>query len=77
MEDCVLTIGTVTGAIRARKLLASAGISARLIKNTTSTGAGCAYGITVKATDMQRAMRMLNENSIAFEWSRGRVSGNR
>ncbi|MBQ8351794.1 MAG: DUF3343 domain-containing protein [Clostridia bacterium] len=77
MEECILTIGTVTGAIRARKLLAAAGIGARLIKNTGTTKAGCAYGLTVTAANMPLAMRTLNEHDIAFEWSRGRAAGNK
>ena len=77
MEECLLTIGTVTQAIRARKLLAAAGIGARLIKGTNGARAGCAYGLSVRAADMQPSMRLLQESSIAFEWSRGRATGNR
>lgn len=74
MEQCVLTIGTVTAAIRARKLLSAAGIGARLVKNTgVASRAGCAYGLEVRATDQHGAMRVLRENGIAFEWSRRRV----
>ena len=73
MEQCVLTIGTVTGAIRARKLLGAAGIAARLIKRTGKQSGGCAYGLEIRAADMQRAMHALKEGGISFEWSRGRV----
>lgn len=77
MEECVLTIGTVTQAIRARKLLTAAGIGARLIKNTGTAKTGCAYGLSVRAADMPQAMRVLGEGGIAYEWSRGRAAGNR
>jgi hypothetical protein len=71
MEECILTIGTVTLAIRARKLLQAARIAARLIKQAGTTRAGCAYGLAIRATDMQQAMHILHENDIAFQWSRG------
>jgi hypothetical protein len=77
MEERILTVGTVTQAIRARKLLAAAGIGARLIKGTSGARGGCAYGLSVRATDMQQAVRLLQENDIVFEWSRGRATDNR
>lgn len=71
MEQCVLTIGTVTHAISARRLLSAAGIPARLIKSTQSAArSGCAYGLEIAAIDMPRATRILDESGIAYEWTR-------
>ena len=74
MEQCILTLGTVTRAIRARKLLAAAGIAARLIKQTEGAQ-GCAYGLELAAADMTGAMRLLEEAGVEFIWSRGKVKG--
>ena len=77
MEECILTIGTVTQAIRARKQLTAVGIGSRLVKGVSNAKTGCTYGVSVRASDMQQAMHTLKESQIAFEWSRGRASGNR
>ncbi len=71
MEPCILTIGTVTRAIRARKLLSAARIQARLFKHTGMGQGGCAYALSLSAEDMPAAMRLLQEGGIPFEWSRG------
>ena len=70
MEQCVLTIGTVTQTIRARKLLAGLHIASRMIKRTgTAQKSGCAYGLEIQSADLRRATRILQESGIAFEWS--------
>jgi len=70
MESCVLKIGTVTQAIRARRLLSARGIAARLIKNTGGAE-GCIYGLEIHPTLFPYAMQLLNENHIAYEWTNG------
>ena len=77
MEQCILTIGTVTRAIRARKLLLAAHIAARLIKQVGKARSGCAYGLEIAAQDLQPALRILGEHGIEAEWSRGKATGNR
>ncbi len=67
MEPCVLRIGTVTQAIRARRLLSASGISARLIKNTGGAE-GCVYGLEIHPTLFPHALQLLNDNHIAYEW---------
>ena len=71
MEQCILTVGTVTYAIRARKLLSSLGIRARLVKSTRSGGmGGCVYGVEIPTADMTLAADALKRAGISFEWSR-------
>lgn len=70
MEEFILTIGTITQTIRARKLLLGARIAARMIKRTGNQSGGCAYGLAIRATEIRQAMRTLHENGIAFEWTR-------
>ncbi len=67
MEPCVLTVGSVTEAIRVRRLLHAARIGARLVKRTGGTR-GCVYGVEVHPTDFSHAVRILNENRIPYEW---------
>ena len=72
MEQCILTVGSITHAIRARKLLASFGISARLTKTVRSSASGgCAYSLILSPPDMANACKILSEHGIAYEWSRG------
>ena len=70
MEQCILTVGTVTYAIRARKLLSSLGIRARLVKGTRPGGAGgCTYGVEISASDLTLATDALKRADISYEWS--------
>ena len=71
MELCTLTLGTVTRALAARRLLAGSHIAARMVKTTGTQAGGCAYALVVAAADMPAAIRILEENKLPFEWSRG------
>lgn len=73
MEQCILTVGTVTRAVRARKALSAVGIAARLTKSLRDgTGGGCAYGVEISPADMHTAMEVLNRHGIPYEWTRTR-----
>ena len=69
MEHCILTLGTVTRAIAARRALSAARIPCRLIKTTEGSGrGGCAYGLKIHASDLEGATRLLRETCVPFEW---------
>ncbi len=69
MEHCILTLGTVTRAIAARRVLNAARIPCRLIKTTEGAGrGGCAYGLKIYASALETADRLLREAGIPFEW---------
>lgn len=69
MEHCILTLGTVTRAIAARRILNAARIPARLIKTAEGGGrGGCAYGLKIYASELEAADRALREAEIPFEW---------
>lgn len=72
MEQCILIIGTITHTIRARKLLNAERISARMLKTLgqNRSARGCAYGLELAITDMQRATALLDRHGIAYEWQR-------
>lgn len=70
MEQCILTVGTVTYAIRARKLLSSLGIRARLVKGTRGGGmGGCTYGVEIASADLKSSTEALTQAGISYEWS--------
>lgn len=71
MEHCILTLGTITRAIAARRTLTAAHIPSRMIKTMESTGqGGCAYGLKIYGKDLGTAIRLLNDAQIPFEWKR-------
>ena len=70
MEQCILTVGTVTYAIRARKLLSALGIRARLVKGTRGGGmGGCTYGVEIASADLNTSTKALTQAGISYEWS--------
>ena len=71
MELCILTLGTVTRAIAARRLLSAARVSCRMVKRTgAGEGGGCAYALKIYESDLSAASRLLREANIPFEWAR-------
>ena len=72
MEPCTLTVGTITHALAARKLLHAAQIAARMVKTVGTHAGGCAYALQIAAADMPKAIKILETNKISFEWSRGK-----
>lgn len=71
MDICILAVGNVSRASRARRLLSAARIPARLVK-TVQEGAdgGCVYGLEIAATDMPRADEIFREQNIPYTWTR-------
>lgn len=71
MEYCILSLGTITRAIAARRILTASRIRCRMIKTTGDTAkGGCAYGLKIYEEDLLRAIRLLEESQIPFEWKR-------
>lgn len=62
---CLLPIGTVTQAMRAREVLARGGISAIVVRNDpAATGAGCAYAVSYPCEREREARRLLRGAGI-------------
>ncbi len=67
MNTTVLTVGSVTYALKARKLLLRGGIQAKLVKvNGNNIGTGCNHAVEVDAEDFYSAAVILKENRVAF-----------
>ncbi len=68
MKTTVLTVGSVTYAIKAKRLLSREGISAKLIKsNAENTAEGCAYGIKFPTKDFYGAVSVLRSAGIYYQ----------
>jgi len=61
----IIAVGTVTMAIKSRKLLSRAGIRSRAVKidGNTTTG-GCAHALEIDKNNLYDAVRILRENDI-------------
>ena len=66
MDNTTLTVGSITYAIKARRLLLHAGIRARTIKLVTEEGGGCVHGIVIPSSRFLDAVVILKENGISY-----------
>lgn len=72
MENTTLILGSVTYAVKARRLLARSGINARLIKlSGKETADGCSHGIELASSRFFEAVVILKENGIAYSLYNG------
>ena len=68
LKSVVITLSTVTYAIKSRKLLAKNGIRSKLIKvNTGLYGKGCAYGIEISSDKYLDSIMILRRENIAYQ----------
>lgn len=68
MANCILTTGSVTQAMKARRILAEYSIPANTTKISTSQNKrGCVYGIEFNCTQMTNIRRILGNAGISFE----------
>ena len=67
MKLAIITVGTVTYALKCRKLLSKAGIQSKLVKlDSSKTSKGCTYGIELRSEDFYSAVVILRENGIDY-----------
>ena len=67
MNTTVLTLGSVTYAIKGRKLLMRAGINSKLVKVSGGTvGAGCNHGLEISSDDFYSAVSVLRAAGVAY-----------
>ena len=67
MKKTLITVGSVTYAQKARKILLRNGIESKLTKTDKEMlSRGCAYAVEINASDTYEAIRLLRENSIDF-----------
>ena len=67
LDNTTLTVGSVTYAIKARRLLLHAGIRAKVVKTVSDgTGSGCTHGIVIPSSRFFDAVVILKENGIDY-----------
>lgn len=67
MSTCFLNIGSITQAIKAKKVLAQHSIKAEIQKNGTEYNKGCVHGIEFGCQNFSNVKRILNASGIVFE----------
>lgn len=67
MNKTTITVGSVTYAIKVRKLLERAGVKSKLIKvDSSKTKSGCTYGIELQPSFFYDAVNVLKNNGISY-----------
>ena len=65
--NTTITVGSVTYAIKVKKILERAGIRCKLIKvNASNINKGCNYGINVAASHFYDVIVILKNNGIVY-----------
>ena len=67
MNKIIVTLGSVTYAIKLRKLLAREDIESELVKVNTKETNGCTHGVKIDQKDLLRAVVIMREKG--FEYS--------
>ncbi len=67
MGIIIITVGSMTYAMKARKILRAKGITTRLVKlDSALTEHGCGYGIEFRSSESYRVYSTLKENNIKY-----------
>ena len=67
MNQTTISLGSVTNAIKARKMLSGLKIHSKLVKLDVGKGLdGCIYGLTIFSSDYPNAARELKKEGIIF-----------
>ena len=66
MKKTTVTIGSVTYAIKLRKLFMRAGIESKLVKVAGEKSGGCTHGVEIDESDFYRAVVIMRENGIEY-----------
>ena len=66
MNSITINVGSVTYAIKLRKLLSRQGIESELIKMTGRNKEGCTHGVRIKRLDLFRAVVIMREKGIEY-----------
>ena len=67
MNTTIITVGSVTLAMKVRKLLSKKGIRSKLIKvDASKTANGCSYGIRISKDLFYDTVRVLVDNNLSY-----------
>ena len=72
MKKTIITLGSVTYAIRLKKLLLREGIKARLVKSYRPRDeVGCSHGVEIYERDLYSAIMIIRQADIPYSVERG------
>ena len=66
MNKTIITVGSVTYAIKLRKLLAREGIESELVKISANDFGGCTHGVKINKANYFNAVGILREKGIEY-----------
>ena len=66
MKKTTITVGSVTYAIKLRKLFAREGIESELVKLSGKGERGCTHGVKIDGNDLFRAVVKMREKGIEY-----------
>ena len=66
MNTNVITVGTVTYAIKLRKLLSRERIESELVKISDRNKGGCTHGVRIDKKNLFRAVAIMREKGIEY-----------
>ncbi|MBR5144573.1 MAG: DUF3343 domain-containing protein [Clostridia bacterium] len=67
MRKIIIVVGSITYAIKLRKLLTRVGIDASLIKvDNPNGGIGCIHGVEIPINDYYTAVVIMRDNNIDY-----------
>ena len=73
MDNSIITLGSVTYAMKARRLLIREGIRSRLVKVLPeNTDNGCTHGLVIASARFFDAVVVLKKHDIPYSVYRGR-----
>ena len=65
MNTTIITVGSITAAQKAKRLLSNEGFHTKLVKlNTTKNG--CSYGLSIKNYSTLEVAKILRDGSISY-----------
>lgn len=65
MDKYIISVGTITHALKGRDILKKNGLEARVERRTRDIGKyGCGYAIIVTADDIEKIKNLLNNSSV-------------
>lgn len=67
MKNTVITVGSITYAMKLRKLLTKEKIGSRLVKlENSNDNMGCVHGVEINPADLFSAVGILKKNNIKY-----------
>ena len=72
LKSIIVTVGTVTYAIKLRRLLLRAGIRSKLVKVDSTDSSGCTHGVQIAEGDYYSAVVVMQNGGIQYKVFDGR-----